>query len=814
MALVAGERVTFGEAFERGRWPRYAGVRATVGGTAVSAQMDRPSYHPDGSVRHAIFTVVNPGGGSTADIALRPSGAYRYSAGTVTAAVQAILSAGNNVTVEFSGGISTTVNFGALLQSAINAGTLDAWLHGPLVSEFRVRAYVGTNMYVSADIRRYDNGVVSTDILFANDRLLPNGAGGLFHQHGSVSYTAVIKVGGSTVYTSPALTHYPWGQWRKQVWTGTAPVARVLRDHSRWQTDGTIPMIDLTIPQGESYLAQDHSYVVNAQNGPLQPSAWTQSMGTTGMRNDIGYLTAWQAHYLKNRDKRQEWDIMTLADAALGIPWHVRHHQTDWVYTIDEYPEVYATEVDGGGASPGFDNMFTTQWGGWSVDMAHRPQTMYLPYLLTGKRIYHDALMFDAAAILFCQDDYRNGAEGCLVTRQPRGQSWGMTRMMYAQMVSQDRALRKYFANKIDNNFTEWFRYQLIGNIDDVEFARVHIYAPSSAMGGWQNTWLCHFTAQYAKVFGNAQAKTIIEQTRNYYAGRFCYPHKGFNPFYASAYKHEGVGYFPSDGKIMEATMTVTTWAQYNANLVAHEENEDMGGTSFPNNDVDGYTAHARFQLCTAFQVDPHPQYLDAWGFMCRYTEDRFIPRRDGNSAHIGYMQLPDGTQIKAAQIVLPAVGVTTINGHASTSQALIGREQGSTITTGGGNNVAWVEGGNNSITCGAGDNWVICGRLTGNDIVVTGSGNNVIQCGAVGTTRIDFGASSGGADKVYQFSQARGDRLNVLPSLSSAQASALISAATTDTDGNAVLHLASGKDVTLVGHGPGALAPNWFVLS
>ena len=64
-------------------------------------------------------------------------------------------------------------------------------------------------MHIIFDITAYADGAVVTDATVANDYAM--GSVG-----GTRSYTATIRRNGTTVFTSPALTHYQYQQWR---WT-------------------------------------------------------------------------------------------------------------------------------------------------------------------------------------------------------------------------------------------------------------------------------------------------------------------------------------------------------------------------------------------------------------------------------------------------------------------------------------------------------------------------------------------------------------------------------------------------------------------
>lgn len=813
MALTAGEIVTFGQCFREGLFRRGAGLRVTGTGGAINSQIDVKSRHPDGSARFALVSVVNPGGGSTAALSLRPCGAYRPHSTTAAQAAQAIVDSGYNVSLELTGGLSTTVNFATLLQSAINAGALDVWMHGPLATEIRVRQTVDVHFVIEADIRRYSTGAVRTAVTVSNDRIVT--IGGKFREPSSKTYSWAIKSGASTLASGSNLTQWSCSRWIKRVWTGSAaPVARTLFNFDEWQNAKAIPLHDTSIPASESTMASVNTAYGSASNGPLGVSLWEQFMGQTGGRYDLGMFTGWQALYLASGDKRMETVVKGMADCAGGIPWHWRHETTHGIMTIDEFPTTFIVPSDPPNYRPSqetFDPDYVGNGGNWKPDAQHRPQCTALAYLITGDRYYLDELIFDAAALMIGRDGYRLGSFGSMHTSAGRGMAWTWRTMTFAWMYAQSRADRDYFSSKLNNN-CDWYIDKINNFFGNIEYRGFSFYPDNSGI----NTWMDEMFGQalaFATRAGHEKSRDYLLAKANWLAGRYISSHLGYKPKAATVYSlHvDGGVSSPDDGMTWSSqNISQTTWAALMTKAQEWQPGYDFDNGNLYETNIDSYAAQALGQLACSAAATGDIRFIEAWAWVVGQTFAAFAGGKQSTKAWLFYTILPDGTKLKDGN-TLVASAAGTVNG--SSSSQVIYALPGSTVNATAGNNVVYVRSGNNTLNGGTGNDYIFAGIDAGDDIINPGPGQNHVKCGHTGTTRIDFGAANTGADRIYNFSQSRGDRLNVLPSLTTTQANALIAAAV-DVDGSAVLTLASGKTVTMVGHPKATMASNWFVTS
>ncbi|WP_200945360.1 hypothetical protein [Rhodanobacter sp. Root627] len=181
--------VSFGQVFKAGDVPDGATLTANLDGHPITVQVDEKATHADGSLRHAVLTVLVPSlpGSAAQPLALTTQTGPVNPASAVT--LSQLLSTNYDTNIALTvNGKPYTASARKLLQSASSAKTCapwgtqcNLWLSGPLVSEwvvnglvtaadgtphpdlrvyFAVRAYAGATPGTVGDIR--------TDIIVEN----------------------------------------------------------------------------------------------------------------------------------------------------------------------------------------------------------------------------------------------------------------------------------------------------------------------------------------------------------------------------------------------------------------------------------------------------------------------------------------------------------------------------------------------------------------------------------------------------------------------------------------------------------------------
>ncbi|TAL87928.1 MAG: hypothetical protein EPN69_17580 [Rhodanobacter sp.] len=530
--------VTFGQVFKRGDVPRGATLAATFHGQPVTLQVDAKATHPDGSLRHAVLTVMLPSlpGKATLPLVLstqlpaQPARTATVQAGS--ASLAQLLATSYDAKVSFDvDGKTYRADARALLQAASTAHACkpwdrqcSRWLSGSLASEWVVNGLVtaadGTpnpNLRIYFAVRVYTGvrpgtvGDVRTDIMVENTSA--------FAPQAQPQYTATLT-SGSANYTSPALTQYAYTRWHKLLWWNNVQPQVYLRQNTQYiQASKAVSRYMALIPD-EKFLA-----VLRQSCAPLDHCDQTKKMGNTGAQAAIGPLPRWASVYILDPDVRAYRWMLANTDALGAYSIHYRDQQTGWPVSLEKHPNVtivnwvgatqaarqhgaksarYKADLLSGCTNNAVVLHCTKKWYGtgnpYTWDNAHQPSESYVPYMVTGDYYYMSELAFGASHNnLWSNETYRDFSHG-LIDRshtQVRGKAWVLREMADAAfLLPDDYPLKNEFNTQVENALKDWnARYtnnpkaNALGIMDDGT-----IYSLSggqrNGMAPWQHNFL------------------------------------------------------------------------------------------------------------------------------------------------------------------------------------------------------------------------------------------------------------------------------------------------------------------------------------
>jgi len=466
--------ITFGEAFSPGEIPTGTSIQAKLSdGSTVPLQLDAKAKHPDGSLRHGVFSLVLPhlDANKTETLTLIKGGAT--TATTSNTSPAALLSAGFSAQVNVViGGRTYSLPVDRLLRS----GSYSTWLSGPVVNEWIVSAPLkaadGTeHPHLSARVAvRFYTGTnkARVDVTVENDWAYEPSPQNFV-------YDAQVVIGGQEVYQKSALTHYHHARWRKTFWWGQAPAVQVSHDIRHLIASRAVPNYDAALTISQTALGQLETNWNEAHTGPMEPGIVLPYMPTTGGRPDIGPLPQWGAMYLLSMDRRAEKVALGTGDLAGSWPIHYRDRSTGRPVSLQDHP--YMTLL--GRASDAINPVTKTSdqfpaCGGncstspfnYTPDSAHQPSLAYLPYLVTGDHYYLEELQFWANwNMLQANPYYRELDKGLLKWDQVRGQAWSLRTLGQAAYITPDNDVMKtYFVDRLNNNIAWYDKTYAVAN--------------------------------------------------------------------------------------------------------------------------------------------------------------------------------------------------------------------------------------------------------------------------------------------------------------------------------------------------------------
>ena len=486
--------VTFGQVFNSGDVPRGSTVAATVNGQPVTLQVDPKAVNPDGSLRHAVLTVMVPSlaGKEKLPLTLSTQPAPAATGQAVSASLSQLLATSYDAKVSLNiGGKNYTADARALLQTASTARECkpwgkqcNVWISGALANEWIVNGPLTTtdgtthpNLHIYFAVRAYTGvatdtvGEVRTDIIVENSSA--------FSPQAQPQYIATLT-SGSASYTSPALTQYAYTRWHKTLWWNNAlPQAYLQQDTQYIQASKAVSRY-MPLKPDEKFLAG-----LRQSCAPLDNCDQTKKMGNTGAQGAIGPLPRWTSVYIVDPDVRAYNWMLANTDALGTYSIHYRDPKSGWPVSIQKHPYVtvtdwaHANNVSQRDSEKGalyradllpncVNNAVITgctdAWYGtknpYAWDNSHQPAESYVPYMVTGDYYYMSELAFGASHNqIWSNEGYRGFSEGLIDKPhgQVRGKAWVLREMANAAWLLPDAyPLKAEFTAAVENSLADW----------------------------------------------------------------------------------------------------------------------------------------------------------------------------------------------------------------------------------------------------------------------------------------------------------------------------------------------------------------------
>ncbi|HET6724741.1 MAG TPA: hypothetical protein VFH85_01895 [Gammaproteobacteria bacterium] len=528
--------MTFGQIFKDGAVPAGTWLTATIDGQSIPVQVDRKATHADGTLRHAVVTVVVPtlSASATRLITLSAGG---------TRPADPPVSLDDLLASNFDAQVSLTVNgqlltadARSLLEQARADGSCrpwgkecNVWLSGPQVSEwivsaplksatgssphlaarFYVRAYAGDPIH-----RVRVNVVIENDWTWVAD---PQ----------NVTYDATLTVGDNT-YSKQDITHYAHTRWHRVMWWGDKAEVYAKLDGQYLQASKAISHYADVHP-GDAFLDKVRQSVEPMDNGDE-----TDHMTATGAQAAIGPLPRWTTAYVLSMDRRAFLWMLANDDGAGSYNVYYRDKNTGRPVTITDYP--YMTLL---GTYNSTYNPDTGKYESFPpcsdcanpyvANAAHEPSIGYVSYMVTGDFYYLEQLQFWADWNEFqINPNYRSHSTGLLWSNQVRAQAWALRTLGDVTYITpDDDPLKSYFVTILRANM-DWYNQDYtnnanankLGAITDRPYA-VH-YHDHTSLAPWQDdffTWAIGHLADLgvpgAEAFSRWKSRFVVERMTN-----------------------------------------------------------------------------------------------------------------------------------------------------------------------------------------------------------------------------------------------------------------------------------------------------------
>jgi len=448
-----------------------------INGTAVTTQADVKQRYSDGSVKHAIISVVVPSIPTTGSVKLT----FRnQSTGNNTPlSKDQMLDSGYNFDATIgitSGGVTKT----ASARQMLSDGSFTYWTQGPIattvlladdstgraydlgfdtVRPLRPRFYV-TFWPATKQVRvRYVGEIINTESLK------------------EINYNLALTLGAlspQTVYTQTNINHYSATRWSREFWS-TAPEKKINIDHNLAYLKETrfFPNYDTSFTVPEDTINSVYTSWLTKNRAIGGGGFWALYMPTTGGRDDIGPMPGMNTRWLYSGDWRMQEIALRQGELAGAWRLHVREGKStkkidkgQTILGLGRPISTYARPslwLFDGRVTPKPDDAVIVQGtlstaNPWSADDAHQPAPFIAPYVLTGDYWFLEQSQFWASSNALKTNpgncSYCRGPGGAPhLSGQIRANAWVFRSAAEAAFISPDNTPEKLFLEQVVKDY-------------------------------------------------------------------------------------------------------------------------------------------------------------------------------------------------------------------------------------------------------------------------------------------------------------------------------------------------------------------------
>jgi hypothetical protein len=813
-ATAAAQVVRFNQQFAPTDLPAGQYLTATVGGVSRSIQMDVEQRHPDGSVKSALITQIQPSlaaGASVQGILQRTTTAPA----TALPLNQAIVNGYDLVVSMTIGGTVYNVDAAAELASAISGSTYTQYRRGPHAVELRVDRYVVNAFRLSLVITAHADGSTATQVQFNNDLAMEPTGGAI-----SVTNITVTQAGQTKYSNTTAFTQQQYQKWFKLVSNGAGAAASllVIHDISYRQQIGVLQPIDLKRPMPQRVTDNQNAILADATatRDVLPVGGLFQYMPSTGGRPDIGIHTEPEASWMVDQSQRA-FNMMALwARVGGSPPLHMYERASGTYSNTDSHPRAWVTVDNNGNFRPdGFtQNDFAGIYAasGWTPESAHVPEASYVHYMATGDHFSLD-VMIGFASWSMLNAWYAPRQDGlCLFANgdeQSRAQAWMMRQVLNVVDAAPDSDPNKLYYSRVASRNFAYHAMQAPGWAEFDRHAAGYLHAVTGDGTLIGQVSMDYWASQTTRAVrhGEAQALTVLRHNAKFNINRFGYVvgNADLDPISGFAYLYK---FRAADGGQPYATWAEAQLANYGAPYTlgrALPANYFKTTQFFPI--LTGMGSVVSFNaLCGSKEPADHLLACD-YAKIRGWLEWAQAPEMYDEPQHIAAFRMPDGSMVSTVEF---HVAAATGSGHAysyGTANVLIYDygDGGNTLTAGSKGSILIDHSANGGDTLigGAGSDYLI--GTNGTCRFRPGAGANVVRCSdGVSTVEADPALTS--SIEVHRF-KAGFDRIDLTGTADGTGSTVLAGAVV--SGGNTTLTV-GGTTVILVGVTSGLTTANF----
>jgi hypothetical protein len=480
----------FGRPFVEGEIPHFP--QLLINGYPVPTQADVKNRYPDGSVEFAVISVVIPTIPATGSLTVQfgDQASGNNTPLSLTQMLDRAFGFDAQMILVNSSGVTQTADARQMLA----AGSYKLWTSGPVAQTIMLADDSASATYdLGFDGYRPFRPRFYATFWPATNQVTVRyvGENGNTQNLEDLAYTLTLTTGTAhqSVYTK-SITHYAMSNWTKVFWLGGRPTPQINIDYNLPYLISTkyLPNYDTSISIPNKVIATEYwlwiKHPHDLYDGVYDGGLWTNAMGTTGERPEIGPYPAWTALWFYTGDWRMRQMALGMADLASAWPANLREG--------DSTKDLLRTDPSGAGTGLGHvvsvSNRPSFTAGGlyaltnsatkaadkvtivgplathaqgqeWVFDGAHQPDAFYPQYILSGDPYYLNEMYMWAGFSAARYDPGKNdlygrgptGVEGGIAD-QLRGAGWVFRNRVEAAFAAPDDDPEKVYFTTLSND--------------------------------------------------------------------------------------------------------------------------------------------------------------------------------------------------------------------------------------------------------------------------------------------------------------------------------------------------------------------------
>lgn len=460
-----------------------------LNGQPLPTQADVKQRHPDGSVRHAIISVVIPQIAAGAALKLsfvNQSSGRQQGALDKTAMLAANFNFDAAIEAKFDDLPLHTVSARTMLQQ----DKFSYWTQGDIATTILLVDHSEERLFdFGADQHRSVRPAFYATFWPALNKVQVRYVGEITNSLAlqDQSYDLTLKGGqqNSTVlYQHPGLPHQAMTRWTRQFWLGEqVPVVSLNHQLAYLSKTRMVPNFDTSREITDTTIQSQYQSWQGKSIELYDAGLWSKPMANAGGRPDLGLYPAWTVRWFYSGDWRLAEIALRQAELSGSWPFHVR--EGDASRTFDEAKTISGLgkilSINQGGrptawiprlnwhetaANDKIHPIVALVNSGWRPDVPHHPDLASGQYLLTGDYYFLEQSLFSAAYTTMDNNAAAKsstlgrgptGSEGALYWGETRGQGWALrTRVHTASITPDSMPEQQYFVTLTNKALAIW----------------------------------------------------------------------------------------------------------------------------------------------------------------------------------------------------------------------------------------------------------------------------------------------------------------------------------------------------------------------